>query len=76
MTGRIEQHFDGILRGWKDIEQFLGLTRKTIQAKGYPVRKNGGVYALRPELEEHPARLLGMRPEVSRQFPQIPNNHQ
>lgn len=75
MAERIEEHFEGMLRGWKDIEHFLGLTRKTIQAKGYPVRKNGGVYALRPELEAHLARLLGMRPQASRKFPQTPNNY-
>ena len=34
-----------ILCGWKAIEAYTGLTRKTILARGYPVPKSGGVYA-------------------------------
>ena len=45
------------LRGWKEIENFLGLTRKTIRARGYPIRKFGAdntqVYAYRDELSGH-----------------------
>lgn len=49
-----------ILQGWKEIEAYLGLTRKTILKMGYPVRKEGGtgtsqerIYAIREELFEH-----------------------
>lgn len=48
-----------ILRGWKEIEVFLGLERSTILAKGYPVRKDGnggrndGVLALKQELLDY-----------------------
>lgn len=40
-----------ILCGWKAIEAYTGLTRKTILARGYPVRKSGGVYAFQDELD-------------------------
>lgn len=44
-----------ILRGWKQIEGYLGITRKTIIKRGYPVRKASGsrsqVYALASELD-------------------------
>ena len=46
---------DNILRGWKEIEGYLGITRKTILKRGYPVRKASGsrsqVYALATELD-------------------------
>lgn len=49
-----------ILRGWKEIEAFLGMTRKTILASGYPIRCEGGegvtrrsVFAFRSELMAH-----------------------
>ena len=38
-----------ILCGWKAIEAYTGLTRKTILSRGYPVRKSGGVYAFQDE---------------------------
>lgn len=40
-----------ILCGWKAIEAYTGLTRKTILSRGYPVRKSGGVYAFQDELD-------------------------
>lgn len=48
-------HGAEILRGWKEIEAFLGITRPSILAAGYPVRregfrKNAAVFALRKEL--------------------------
>lgn len=39
--------------GWAQIENYLSLTRNTILARGYPVRKIGGVFAFRDELDEH-----------------------
>lgn len=47
-----------VLRGWGAIESFLGISRKTIMRRGYPVRREaqgeyiglGGVFALRTEL--------------------------
>ena len=41
------------LQGWVQIERYLGLTRNTILARGYPVRKDGGVFAFREELDQH-----------------------
>lgn len=48
---------DEILRGWKEIENLLRMTRRTIIACGYPVRRErhtngsmGSVYAFRDEL--------------------------
>ena len=48
---------DNILRGWKEIEAELKMTRKAIVACGYPIRRErrlsgslGGVYALKDEL--------------------------
>lgn len=41
-----------VLRGWKEIEEYLGLTRKTIIRRGLPVYKDGGVYALPEELDK------------------------
>lgn len=41
-----------LLRGWKAIEDYLGLTRKTVLLHGYPVRRGKGtVWAFRDELE-------------------------
>ena len=48
-----------ILCGWKAIEAYTGLTRKTILSRGYPVRKYGGVYAFQDELDE--ARRMARR---------------
>ena len=48
-----------ILCGWKAIEAYTGLTRKTILSRGYPVRKSGGVYAFQYELDA--ARRLARR---------------
>ena len=46
-----------ILRGWKEIEDFLGISRKTIVAHGFPVRKTGRansqIYAFKGELLRH-----------------------
>ena len=48
-----------ILRGWKEIEAALRLSRQTIRACGYPIhterhknRKGRSVYALRSELKK------------------------
>lgn len=41
------------LEGWAQIEAYLNLTRKTILARGYPIRKAGGVFALRADLDGH-----------------------
>ena len=43
--------YTDLLRGWGEIERYLGLTRNTILARGYPVRKDGGVFAYRSELD-------------------------
>lgn len=49
-----------ILRGWKEIEEFVGMNRKAILSNGYPVRCEGGacparrnIFAVRQELLEH-----------------------
>ena len=41
-----------VLQGWKEIEDYLGLSRKTIRARGYPVQKTntGIVFAKKEEL--------------------------
>lgn len=41
------------LEGWSQIENYLDLTRNTILARGYPIRKIGGVFAFKPELDQH-----------------------
>lgn len=51
MEGRAERSTQ--LQGWVQIERYLGLTRNTILARGYPVRKDGGVFAFREELDTH-----------------------
>lgn len=43
---------NNILRGWKEIMEYLGLTRKTIIRRGLPVYKDGGVYAFPEELDK------------------------
>lgn len=44
-----------LLRGWKEIERYVGLDRKTIIAQGYPVRKarTGRVFAYRGDLRKY-----------------------
>ncbi len=44
-----------VLVGWKQIEDHLGMQRRTIVGNDFPVRKGklGGAYALTDELEEH-----------------------
>lgn len=69
-----------MLRGWDAIEAYLGLTRKTILARGYPVRKDGGVFAFKGELDEaalgrplvRPGNGGAERPANSRLFPDSP----
>lgn len=46
-----------ILRGWKEIEKYVGMTRKSILSCGYPVHKEDrdckdcvSVFAVRKEL--------------------------
>ena len=50
-----------VLRGWKEIEDFLGLSRKTIVAHGYPVRKTGSrksqTFAFIDDLQQHMRRI-------------------
>lgn len=41
------------LEGWAQIEAYLSLTRNTILARAYPIRKDGGVFAFREELDTH-----------------------
>ncbi|WP_308586628.1 hypothetical protein [uncultured Desulfovibrio sp.] len=41
------------LEGWAQIESYLNLSRKTIIARGYPIRKGGGVFAFKNELDAH-----------------------
>lgn len=41
------------LEGWAQIEDYLDLTRNTILARSYPIRKDGGVFAFCDELDEH-----------------------
>ncbi|MBD5417348.1 MAG: hypothetical protein HDR50_06755 [Desulfovibrio sp.] len=52
-----------ILRGWKEIERYLGMGRKAILRAGYPIRCEGGdgvtrrnIYAIRKELLDHARR--------------------
>lgn len=52
-----------ILRGWKEIERYVGMGRKAILRAGYPVRCEGGqgverrnIYAIRKELLDHALR--------------------
>lgn len=48
-----------ILQGWREIEEYLGLTRKTVNKRGFPIHNSGGgdtrqaVWAIRSELLEH-----------------------
>lgn len=50
-----------ILRGWKEIEAYLGISRTTARVHGYPVRREGsgksggpgGVFAFKSELREY-----------------------
>lgn len=44
---------DDVLHGWFQIERYLGITRKTVLARGFPVRKNGGVWAITGDLKKH-----------------------
>lgn len=41
------------LEGWAQIECYLGISRNTILARSYPIRKDGGVFAYKPELDNH-----------------------
>ena len=44
------------LRGWKEIERHVRLSRKTILLQGYPIHKTkklGGVFAYTEELDAH-----------------------
>lgn len=52
---------DDLLRGWKEIESFLRLSRKAIRKSGYPVHRETGsrnpgrspVFAFKSELAHH-----------------------
>lgn len=63
-----------LLRGWKEIEAHLRLTRKTIVAHGFPVQDGpGGVWAYADELDRHQRErsrpVLPDIPANSRLFP-------
>ena len=52
-----------ILRGWKEIERYVGLGRKAILRAGYPVRSENSpgvrrpsIFAIRKELLDHALR--------------------
>lgn len=45
------------LEGWQQIEAHLGMTRKTVQQYGYPIRRLGRVFAYADELDAHRAAL-------------------
>lgn len=60
-----------ILRGWKEIEEYLRMTRKSILRAGYPVHHEGtsrrNVYAIRRELLEY-----AQRPASHSELPEFP----
>lgn len=60
-----------ILRGWKEIEEYLRMGRRAIRRAGYPVRYEGAsrrnVYALRRELLEY-----AQRPAFHQVLPEFP----
>lgn len=56
LWGTFGGRMEDILRGWKEIEKYVGLDRKTIISQGYPVRSHGdgsAVFAVRRELLDH-----------------------
>lgn len=55
-----------ILQGWKEIEDYVGLNRKTILKQGYPVRQNkdGRVCAVKHELLDHAMALPKKVPDI------------
>lgn len=60
------------LRGWKEIERHVRLSRKTILMQGYPIHRTkelGSVFAYAEELDAHERVSLG---EVNATFPNIP----
>ena len=60
------------LRGWKEIERHVRLSRKTILLQGYPIHRTkelGSVFAFVEELDAHERVSLG---EVNATFPNIP----
>ena len=54
------------LDGWGQIEMHLGVDRKTVIARGYPVRryKTGQVYAFASELLAHEKGEIIYPPEI------------
>lgn len=60
------------LRGWKEIERHVRLSRKTILLQGYPIHRTkelGSVFAYTEELDTH-EKLLSSKDNAS--FPNIP----
>ena len=52
-----------ILRGWKEIEDFLGMRRAAILANNFPIRKGRhGILAFSSELLEHAKSLPVLAP--------------
>lgn len=47
------QKNENLLRGWKEIEDYIRLTRNTILENGYPIRadKRKRVYAFKNEID-------------------------
>ena len=39
--------------GWAEIEDYLGMTSKTILQHGYPIKRLGRVFAYQNELDQH-----------------------
>lgn len=49
------------LKGWREIEAYLGLTRKTVRVRGFPVHSLGGeVFAYISKIDAHQANLEAM----------------
>lgn len=49
------------LKGWREIEAYLGLSRKTVRGRGFPVHTLGGeVFAYISKLDAHQANLEAM----------------
>lgn len=60
----------GKLEGWAQIEEYLGMTSKTILQHGYPVRRLGRVFAYTEDIDAHRARIEQRAPIVSADAPQ------
>lgn len=60
-----ENAYKEILRGWKEIEDFLCMGREAIRRAGYPVRyeytSKRNVFALRQEILDHAVKKKSYR---------------